>query len=274
MGTDVSEISIGTEVSHIPIGMEKAHIVNHPGRTGRTPIRRDDSNPFMDTSRRSAVPAIRRDVSNPFMDTAIPVAPRRPAESNPYMQTEKSRAEVAAAEWPSAPESTEWSRQAATVRSPPADWSIKPQAPPRAGGSPSMESEDASTTAGTELSTFEGKKDYGKPENQSALDQGLGKEGWSEDEEDFDDEDYDEDDPYSHLPPEEADILRAQIQLPGFKKGAGIIYRYASRNDKLILSLSTICSIASGAAMPIMTVIFGRLVREQLGTTLRYGARY
>jgi hypothetical protein len=127
-----------------------------------------------------------------------------------------------------------------------------------------MNSDDASTTAGTELSTFEGKKDYGQPETHAPFDQGLGKEGWSEDEDDFDDEDYDDEDPYGHLPPEEADILRAQVELPNLKKGVGIIYRYASRNDKLILFVSTICAIASGAAMPIMTVIFGRLVSKLL----------
>ncbi|OAQ95935.1 hypothetical protein LLEC1_02034 [Akanthomyces lecanii] len=69
------------------------------------------------------------------------------------------------------------------------------------------------------------------------------------------------DDLYAHLPQHEADILRKQVDVPTLAKGAGVLYRYASRNDIIIIVVSTICAIASGAALPLMTVIFGNLQR-------------
>ena len=69
----------------------------------------------------------------------------------------------------------------------------------------------------------------------------------------------DEDSAYRHLPRHEAEILKAQVETPEIAKGASVVYRYASRNDKIILFISTVCAIASGAALPLMTVIFGHL---------------
>ncbi|KAJ4145032.1 hypothetical protein LMH87_003894 [Akanthomyces muscarius] len=69
------------------------------------------------------------------------------------------------------------------------------------------------------------------------------------------------DDVYAHLPEHEADILRKQVDVPTLTKGAGVLYRYASRNDIIIIVVSAICAIASGAALPLMTVIFGNLQR-------------
>ncbi|ODA79660.1 hypothetical protein RJ55_05254 [Drechmeria coniospora] len=69
----------------------------------------------------------------------------------------------------------------------------------------------------------------------------------------------DPDEPYRHLPPHQAQILKRQVFTPTLKKGFGDIYRYSSRNDVLILIVSAICAIASGAALPLMTVIFGNL---------------
>ncbi|QUC19455.1 uncharacterized protein UV8b_03696 [Ustilaginoidea virens] len=68
-------------------------------------------------------------------------------------------------------------------------------------------------------------------------------------------------DSYSHLPPHEADVLRRQIAVPELKQGVAVLYRYASRNDVLILAVSAICAIASGAALPLMTVLFANLQR-------------
>jgi ATP-binding cassette subfamily B (MDR/TAP) protein 1 len=64
---------------------------------------------------------------------------------------------------------------------------------------------------------------------------------------------------YAHLPPHEAEILKRQITLPEIKSGAGNLYRFATRNDLIIMAISAICSIAAGAALPLMTVIFGGL---------------
>ncbi|KAI0429203.1 ABC transporter [Xylaria sp. FL1042] len=66
-------------------------------------------------------------------------------------------------------------------------------------------------------------------------------------------------DPYQHLPENEATILRRQVTVPEVKAGFATLYRYATRNDLLIIFISSIAAIGAGAALPIMTVIFGRL---------------
>jgi ATP-binding cassette subfamily B (MDR/TAP) protein 1 len=69
----------------------------------------------------------------------------------------------------------------------------------------------------------------------------------------------DEDDPYKHLPPEQAAVLKNQVFTPDVKVGIATLYRYASRNDLIIIAVSSVAAIASGAALPLMTVIFGNL---------------
>lgn len=69
----------------------------------------------------------------------------------------------------------------------------------------------------------------------------------------------DADDVYRHLPPHQAEILKRQVFTPEIKAGVKAIYRYSSRNDLIIIAVSAICAIASGAAMPLMTIIFGNL---------------
>ncbi|KAH7037729.1 P-loop containing nucleoside triphosphate hydrolase protein [Microdochium trichocladiopsis] len=66
-------------------------------------------------------------------------------------------------------------------------------------------------------------------------------------------------DPFHHLPSHEADVLRRQISIEETKAGLGALYRYATRNDILIILVSALCAIVGGAAMPLMTVIFGNL---------------
>ncbi|KAF4440404.1 ATP-binding cassette subfamily B (MDR TAP) member 1 [Fusarium acutatum] len=66
-------------------------------------------------------------------------------------------------------------------------------------------------------------------------------------------------DHYRHLPPDEAEVLRRQVVSPEVKQGVAVLYRYASRNDILIILISALCSIAGGAALPLMTVVFGNL---------------
>lgn len=67
------------------------------------------------------------------------------------------------------------------------------------------------------------------------------------------------DDLYAHLPPDQAEILRRQVISPEVKQGVAVLYRYASRNDIIIIFFSSICAIGAGAALPLMTVIFGNL---------------
>ena len=67
------------------------------------------------------------------------------------------------------------------------------------------------------------------------------------------------DDPYAHLSEQEASILKRQVLTPEMKAGVATLYRYSSRNDLLIMAISAVCSIAGGAALPLMTVVFGNL---------------
>ncbi|KAH7133969.1 ABC transporter [Dactylonectria macrodidyma] len=66
-------------------------------------------------------------------------------------------------------------------------------------------------------------------------------------------------DPYKNLSDDEAAILRRQVTIPEIKVGIKTLYRYASTNDILVIIGSAIMSIASGAAVPLMIVVFGSL---------------
>lgn len=66
-------------------------------------------------------------------------------------------------------------------------------------------------------------------------------------------------DPYAHLQDHEAAILKRQVGTLEGKYSFWHIYRYATRVDLLIIAVAGVCSCASGAAMPVMTVIFGGL---------------
>ncbi|KAK9494809.1 P-loop containing nucleoside triphosphate hydrolase protein [Lipomyces doorenjongii] len=66
-------------------------------------------------------------------------------------------------------------------------------------------------------------------------------------------------DDYAHLPPEEADILRAQVQVTPVKVSFFKLYRYATAFDIALLAVGYFCSIAAGALLPLMTIIFGQL---------------
>jgi len=76
------------------------------------------------------------------------------------------------------------------------------------------------------------------------------------------------DDPFEHLPPDEAAILKRQVDIPVVKSTYWTLYRYATLNDKLIIFGSCICSIAGGAALPLMTVVFGNLAGQFQGLFL------
>ena len=66
-------------------------------------------------------------------------------------------------------------------------------------------------------------------------------------------------DPLKDLPQQERDIIERQIAVPDVKVGYFRLYRYATPLDYLFLAISVLCSIAGGAAMPLMTIIFGQL---------------
>ena len=59
---------------------------------------------------------------------------------------------------------------------------------------------------------------------------------------------------YAHLPPHEKEIVKRQLDIPEVKVTFKTLYRYATRNDLIIIAISCICAIAGGAVMPLMTV--------------------
>ena len=75
-------------------------------------------------------------------------------------------------------------------------------------------------------------------------------------------------DPFKHLPPNEAAILKRQVETPDSPSNYWSLYRYATLNDKIIIVISVICAIAGGAALPLMTVVFGALAGQFQGLFL------
>jgi ATP-binding cassette, subfamily B (MDR/TAP), member 1 len=63
-----------------------------------------------------------------------------------------------------------------------------------------------------------------------------------------------EDDQFKHLPADEAAVLKRQVDVPVVPTSFKQLYRYATRNDKIIVAISVICAIGGGAALPLMTV--------------------
>jgi len=59
---------------------------------------------------------------------------------------------------------------------------------------------------------------------------------------------------YAHLPPHERDVVKRQLDIPPVTVTYRTLYRYATRNDLLIVVISAICAIIGGAVMPLMTV--------------------
>ena len=64
----------------------------------------------------------------------------------------------------------------------------------------------------------------------------------------------DDEEAYAHLPPHERDIVKKQLEMSTVKVSYMTIFRYATRNDILIIIASSICGIAAGAVQPLMTV--------------------
>lgn len=64
---------------------------------------------------------------------------------------------------------------------------------------------------------------------------------------------------FAHLPEHERDILKKQVDTPSVSVKYFTLYRYATTWDKMFLVIATICAIGGGAAMPLMTVVFGNL---------------
>ena len=64
---------------------------------------------------------------------------------------------------------------------------------------------------------------------------------------------------WSHLPAHERDVVRKQLEIPPVPVNFKTLFRYATKNDLIIIAVSVICSIAGGAVMRLMTVVFGQI---------------
>ena len=64
----------------------------------------------------------------------------------------------------------------------------------------------------------------------------------------------DGDEAFAHLPDYEKAIVKRQLDIPPVKVTFVTLYRYATKNDLLILVISAVCAIIGGAVMPLMTV--------------------
>ncbi|RMJ21479.1 Multidrug resistance protein [Aspergillus sp. HF37] len=82
---------------------------------------------------------------------------------------------------------------------------------------------------------------------------------------------------FAHLPDHEKQILKNQLDAPDVKVSYLTLYRYASRNDWLILLVSTVCAVIAGAALPLFTLLFGALantMRARLLHKIPYDVYY
>jgi ATP-binding cassette subfamily B (MDR/TAP) protein 1 len=74
-----------------------------------------------------------------------------------------------------------------------------------------------------------------------------------------------DDDLYAHLSAHEAEILKRQVDIPVTKTGWRILYRYSTKKDLMIMAGSAVCAIIAGAALPLMTIVFGGLAGDFKG---------
>lgn len=60
--------------------------------------------------------------------------------------------------------------------------------------------------------------------------------------------------PMAGLNEQEREIIERQIEAPKLTVGYFALFRYATRNEFIIMVIAVIASIAAGAVMPLMTV--------------------
>ncbi|KAH8647770.1 P-loop containing nucleoside triphosphate hydrolase protein [Xylariales sp. PMI_506] len=65
--------------------------------------------------------------------------------------------------------------------------------------------------------------------------------------------------PFAKLTDDEKRILQIQLDSPEVKASFLSLYRYADKCDYIITIVSIICAIGAGAALPLLTVLFGQL---------------
>ncbi|KAL9112835.1 MAG: hypothetical protein Q9227_002912 [Pyrenula ochraceoflavens] len=76
------------------------------------------------------------------------------------------------------------------------------------------------------------------------------------------------DEAFAHLPDHEKNVLKKQLDSPTVQVSYKTLYRYATTWDMIIVVVSSISAIAAGAALPLMTVVFGNLTGTLQGSAL------
>lgn len=61
-------------------------------------------------------------------------------------------------------------------------------------------------------------------------------------------------DPFAHLPEDEREILKRQLDTPEVVASLKTLYRFATTMDYIIIAISAIAGIGGGSVMPLMTV--------------------
>ncbi|RMD43465.1 hypothetical protein DV735_g1651, partial [Chaetothyriales sp. CBS 134920] len=72
-------------------------------------------------------------------------------------------------------------------------------------------------------------------------------------------EPQDDDAALAHLSEPEREVLKRQLDIPDVKVTYKSLFRYATTWDMVFLAIAALASIGGGAALPLMTVIFGNL---------------
>jgi len=67
------------------------------------------------------------------------------------------------------------------------------------------------------------------------------------------------DEALAHLPEHERAVLKRQLDIPDVKVTYTSLFRYATTWDKVFIAVGALAAIGGGAAMPLMTVVFGNL---------------
>jgi hypothetical protein len=76
--------------------------------------------------------------------------------------------------------------------------------------------------------------------------------------------------PMAGLSEQEREIIERQIDAPKLTVGYFALFRYASKNEFIIMVIAVIASIAAGAVMPLMTVCTISFLKRQHGWSSKH----
>jgi ATP-binding cassette subfamily B (MDR/TAP) protein 1 len=71
--------------------------------------------------------------------------------------------------------------------------------------------------------------------------------------------------PMASLSEQEREIIQRQLDAPKLTVGYFALFRYANKNEGLIMVAALVASIAAGAVMPLMTLVYGNFAGSFTG---------